>query len=127
MKPTPRKQQQEELRLALQAVAMEQARQDRGERVREAGPELAALQLYELLREFDLAALRKPLKGDVDKFVKLVKLVIEVSGNSLKYEKYRAEVVARKAALLKTLEQARQNAGLSAEALDEFIQQLQLF
>ncbi len=124
MKRSLKRQQREEVRRTLE-LAMEQARLNRGEGVREAGPELAALQIYEILSEFNPRSLKESLEGDVERYAKLVRLVVELSENGLKYERYRQEVAARKAAMLKALEVAR-DAGLTKEAFDGINQQMML-
>jgi len=114
-----------EARRMLRALAGELARDGRGGETREAGVELAAQQILEVLANFEPASLGKALKGDVASYTRLVKAVVSLSDSGLKLERYRAEVAARKAAIEHELGEAR-TAGLSPEVANRIQEQLNL-
>ena len=93
--------------------------------VQQAGLQLAAAQLYELLSAFDPRSLRAKLKGDPATYARLVTVLAKLGDGELKYARYRAEVAESKARLQAGLRLA-QGGGLTAEVIAEFEAALRL-
>ena len=86
----------------------------------EAGIQLAAAQICEVLREFDLQAFKEKFKdADPAEYVKLLTCLLHLSDGKLKHEKYRTEVAERKAEREQALEDSKP-AGMTPEQMAEF-------
>ena len=102
----------------IREFALKVVKQNEGAVVQEAGLQLAAAQIYELLMEFDPAVLKEQLKnGDANGYTKLVNVMARLSDGGLKQEKYRVEVAVKKAIIEKELKNASEEGGLSPEAI----------
>ena len=86
--------------------------------------QLAASQICEVLRHFDVEDLTKKIKkGDPDDYARLILSLWRLTDGGLKYEKYRAEVAETKAKLEQTLK-ASEPSGMTPEQMAEFRQLL---
>jgi hypothetical protein len=88
------------------ASALKVVKEKQGTLIQEAGLQLAAEQIYQVLMDFDPKVLKKGLKGDVSEYAKLVNVMARLGDGGLRYEKYRAEVAERKERILKELKKA---------------------
>jgi hypothetical protein len=86
----------EEMQLKRE-FALQMVRENSGTAVQEAGLQLAAVQIYELLMDLNPKSLKKKLTGDPANYMRLVTVLTRLSDGGLKYERYRAEVAERKA------------------------------
>lgn len=110
----------------VREFALRVVKQSEGAVVQEAGLQVAAAQIYELLMEFDPEVLKEQMKkGDADGYTRLVKVMTRLGDGGLKYEKYREEVSAKKAEMLQELEQAKKG-GLTRERLERIERNLNL-
>jgi hypothetical protein len=98
---------------------------DESSRLKEAGIEIAAAQIYELLADFDPLSLREKLDGDPAQFARIVGALARLSDGGLKYERYRAEVAERKAEIERDLAKAGPG-GLTPEAVAEIERKVRL-
>ncbi len=98
---------------------------DENSRLKEAGIEIAAAQIYELLADFDPLSLREKLDGDPAQFARIVSALARLSDGGLKYERYRAEVAERKAEIERDLAKSGPG-GLTAEAVAEIEKKVRL-
>ena len=121
--------QEQQLRLqdmgANREFALEVVKNSKGKVVAEAGLEVAAAQLYELLNEFDLAGLKRLPTEKPEAYPKLVGLLTRVSEGGLKFEKHRAEMEKDKAKV-ENESAAAKPGGVSKDALDDFRRALRL-
>jgi hypothetical protein len=88
-----------------------------GSRLKEAGTELAAAHLYEVLLAFEPGRLGRKLQNDPALYVRLVSTLAGLGETELKYLRYRAEVAEQKAVLERELNAARKDSGLRPESL----------
>jgi hypothetical protein len=89
--------QRAELRRLIANLAVRIEREARGEEVQGASVDLANLQLFNVLAEFDPESLTKALKGDIDSYARIVRALVSLSDNSLKragFAKLKAELEA---------------------------------
>ena len=96
-----------------------------GKAVQEAGLQLAATHIYEVLTDFDPAILWEMLTDDPENYARIVRLLTHISDGGLKYERYRAQVAERKAKLEQEIAGAREG-GITAETLRRIEEQIKL-
>jgi hypothetical protein len=70
--------------------ALNVVKRSKGKAVAEAGLDVAASQLYELLNEFDFAGLKKELTEKPEAYPVIVGILTKVSEGGLKFERHRA-------------------------------------
>jgi hypothetical protein len=110
---------------AKREFALELAREGQGVEFQEAGWQLAANQIYELLMGFDQKTLKTRLKGSPEHYGRLLNALFRLGDSGLKYERYRAEVAERKARIQAELARAGEG-GISAETRQWIEEQLRL-
>ena len=103
--------------------ALQVMRENQGKVVSEAGLEVAASQLYQMLMKFNLAELKKKLKAEPEAYSKLLQMLARVSGEGLKHERHRAELERDKAKVEKEA-RAEEKAKESEEEMDEVLRAL---
>jgi hypothetical protein len=100
----------------MMASALKVVKENHGTVIQEAGLQLAASQIYQVLMDFDPKVLKKKLNKNAEGYAKLVHVMARLSEGGLKYERYRAEVAERKEKILKELQKAKEG-GLTKERL----------
>ena len=91
----------------MMASALKMVKESQGTVIQEAGLQLAATQIYEVLKDFNPKVLTKKLYRDGEGYARLVQMMARLSDGGLKYEKYRAEVAERKRKLLEDIEEGK--------------------
>jgi hypothetical protein len=106
--------------ITLRDWARELLDQHKGKEIQEAAMQLAASQICEVLKNFDVEELTKKIKkGNPDDYARLILSLWRLTDGGLKYEKYRAEVAETKAKLEQSLK-ASESSGMTPEQLAEF-------
>lgn len=72
--------------------ALRIVQENEGGKIHEAGLNLAASQIFELLQDFDVQTLKEQLADDPENYSKLVSALARISKEALGFEKYRAAV-----------------------------------
>jgi hypothetical protein len=111
---------------ARREFAMEIVKTNEGSAVHEAGLQIAASQIYELLSDFDVDTLKEKLQGDPENYSRIVNAMAKLSDSGLKYERYHAEVQAAKSRIEAELGRARSKGGITAETLQTIETELKL-
>jgi len=109
----------------IREYALRIVKEHQGTAIQEAGIQVAAAQVYELLVNFDASVLRKKFKGDTAGYTKLVNVMARLGDGALRYERYRAEVAERKAKIQAQIEEV-QRGGLTKERLANIEKELNL-
>jgi hypothetical protein len=78
-------------------------RENAGGELQEASIHIAAAQIYQVLMDYDLRALKKSLKADPENYARVINALSKLGEGSLKFDRYRAEVAQHKANILKEL------------------------
>ena len=102
------------------AFALEVMKENQGKVVTEAGLEIAASQLYQMLMKFKIAELKKELSKDPEAYPKVVRMLARVSEGGLKYEKHRLE---KEKAEVEAREEGKEE---SDEEMDEVLRALRV-
>jgi hypothetical protein len=105
---------------AKREFAMEIVRQNEGSKIHEAGLNMAASQIFELLEDFDAAAMRESLKNDPENYSRIVGALAKISKESLTFQKYRDLVAEQKRKLEAVIKTQFQKGGVTKEAREEF-------
>jgi len=111
---------------AKREFALKIVQENEGSLIHEAGMQVAASQIYEVLNDFDVESLKEKLKGDPENFSRLVNAMSKLSDSGLKYERYKAEVKAAKDRALTELGKARAKGGITPETLEKIEHELKL-
>lgn len=111
---------------ARREFAMEVVKENQGSHVHEAGLQIAASQIYELLSDFDVETLKEKLSGDPENFARVVNAMAKLSDSGLKYERYHAEVQAAKERMQRELNAAKSKGGITPETLERIEHELRL-
>ncbi len=106
--------------------ALQLVKENEGSVVHEAGLQVAASQIYELLTDFDVETLKASLKGDPENYSRIVNAMSKLSETGLKYDRYKAEVAAVKARIAKEIEAGKGKGGITAETLQKIESELRL-
>jgi hypothetical protein len=121
---------EEERRLEAMRINHDSAwrivKEDKGKVVQEAGLQIAATHIYEILTAFDPSTLNLKLKGNPENYARIVNVLARISDGGLRFERYRAEVAERKAKIEQAIKRAREGGGISPETLDLIEQQIKL-
>jgi hypothetical protein len=72
--------------------ALRIVQENEGGKIHEAGLNLAASQIFELLQDFDVSTLKEQLAEDPENYSKVVSALARISKEALGFEKYRAAV-----------------------------------
>ena len=105
--------------------ALDIVRENAGSEVQEASVQIAASQIYQILMDYDLRALKKRLKSDPENYARVINALSKLSEGGLKFERYRAEVALRKANIEKEIDRSKQN-GITPETLQRIEHELSL-
>ena len=92
----------------MMASALKVVKEKQGTLIQEAGLQLAASQIYQVLMDFDPKVLNKGLNRNGEGYARLVHVMARLTEGELKYERYRAEVAERKERILKELQEAKE-------------------
>lgn len=106
--------------------ALRIVKENEGSAVHEAGLQIAASQIYELLSDFDVGTLKEKLAGDPENYSRVVNAMAKLSDSGLKYERYHAEVQATKQRIEAELGRARNKGGIQPETLERIEAELKL-
>ena len=108
--------------------AMDIVRENEGSKIHEAGLQIAATQIYEILTDFDVNTIKEKLQGDPENFARVVNAMAKLSDGGLKYERYRSEVAAARARMESEIAAAKKSAsgGISEETLERIERELKL-
>jgi hypothetical protein len=105
--------------------ALELVKENEGSVVHEAGLQVAASQIYELLTDFDVESLKTALKSDPENYSRLVNAMSKLSDSGLKYQRYKAEVKAAREKIERELTAGKEG-GLTPEAIGKIQEALNL-
>ncbi len=105
--------------------ALELVKQNEGSVVHEAGLQVAASQIYELLTDFDVESLKKALASDPTNYSRVVNAMSKLSDSGLKYERYKAEVRTAREKIEREMTAAKEG-GLTPEAVARIQEALNL-
>lgn len=111
---------------AKREFALEVVKQNEGSQIHEAGLQIAATQIYELLSDFDVTTLKEKLAESPENYSRVVNAMAKLSDSGLKYERYHAEVQAAKARIDKELSAAKSKGGITPETLEKIEHELKL-
>lgn len=113
---------------AKREFAMEIVRENEGSKIHEAGLQIAATQIYEILTDFDVASIKEKLQGDPENFARVVNAMAKLSEGGLKYERYRQEVAAAKARMEAEIAAAKRagTGGITEDTLERIERELKL-
>jgi hypothetical protein len=114
----------EEMRLKRE-FALRVVQENEGSLVHEAGMQIAAAQIYEILNEFDLSKLKEEIQADPANFSRLINALAKLSDTGLKYERYRAEVKAAKERMLAEIGEGKRR-GITTETIERIERELRL-
>jgi len=104
--------------------ALEMIRNNRGSSLQEAGLVLATSQIYDLLREFNPAELKKSLKAG--HYLRMLDSLARISRGALAFEKYKEDLSERKSRIQKELDKAKRRGGIRPETLAKIERELNL-
>src|SRR5439155_1562623 len=76
--------------------ALDIVRENAGGELQEASIQIAASQIYQILMDYDLRALKKSLKCDPENYARVINALSKLSDGGLKFDRYRAEVALHK-------------------------------
>ena len=111
---------------AKREFALQLVKENEGSQVHEAGLQIAATQIYELLQDFDVETLKEKLAGDPGNFARIVNAMAKLSDSGLKFERYHAEVQAAKARIENELAGAKSKGGVTTETIERIERELNL-
>lgn|SRR3990167_1907362 len=86
---------------AKREFAFEIVKANEGGKIHEAGLNLAASQIFEMLQDFDATEFKELLQTDPENYARIVGALAKISKEALNFEKYRAAVVNAKEELQK--------------------------
>jgi hypothetical protein len=109
----------------MMVSALKVLRDCQGTAIEEAGLKVAAAQIFQVLMDFDPKVLKKRLGRSAEGYAKLVHAMARLSDGGLRYERYRAEVMERKARIQALLEDAKRG-GFTKEHLASIEKDLML-
>lgn len=97
--------------------AFEIVKQNEGSKIHEAGLNLAASQIFELLQDFDVKSLKASLAEDPENYSKVVTALARISKEALGFEKFKQVVAEQKKKIEDALNTAKSKGGLTPETL----------
>lgn len=97
--------------------ALRIVQENEGGKIHEAGLNLAASQIFELLQDFDVQTLKEQLAEDPENYSKVVSALARISKEALGFEKYRQVVAEQKRKIEDALNNAKTKGGLTPETL----------
>lgn len=99
--------------------ALDVVKQNEGGKIHEAGLNLAASQIFEVLQDFDIAALKERLAEDPENFIGVVRALSGITKEAREFEKYREFVAEQKRKIEAALGLAKGKGGLTPETLQQ--------
>jgi len=111
---------------AKREFALEIVKANEGSMIHEAGLQIAATQIYELLQDFDVKTLKEKLAGDPENYARIVNAIAKLNDVGLKFERYREEVSRRKENIARELNRAKTKGGITPETLEQIEAELKL-
>jgi hypothetical protein len=102
---------------AKREFALRIVQENEGGKIHEAGLNLAASQIFELLQDFDVSTLKEQLAEDPENYSKVVSALARISKEALGFEKYRQLVTEQKRKIEEALNTAKTKGGLTPETL----------
>jgi hypothetical protein len=111
---------------AKREFALEIVKQNEGGKIHEAGLNLAASQIFELLQDFDVATLKEQLAEDPENYSKIVSALARISKEALGFEKYRELVAESKRKIEAALDADKGKGGITPETLEKIRNELNL-
>lgn len=111
---------------AKREFALRIVQENEGSQIHEAGMQIAASQIYELLSDWDVEALRAQIQEDPSNFPRIVNAMAKLSDSGLKYERYRAEVAAATKRVQAELDRAKKKGGIQPETIELIERELKL-
>lgn len=102
---------------AKREFALRIVNESEGGKIHEAGLNLAASQIFELLQDFDVGAMKEKLAENPEEFSKLVSSLARISKEALGFEKYRELVAEQKRKINEALSAAKGKGGITPETL----------
>ena len=106
-------------------AALRIVKENKGKAVQEAGLQIAATHIYELLSTFNPSTLKQKLRGNPENYARIVNVLARISDGGLKFERYRAEVAERKAKIELAIKRAREG-GITPETLTRIEEEIKL-
>jgi len=106
--------------------AIKLAKENEDAVIQRAGMDIVASQFLEMLQDLDVTTLRKELQDDPQEYARIVNTMVRLAEGSLKFERYRAEVAAKKELLLRQLNDSKKPGGMTPEVIEEMEQTLRL-
>lgn len=102
---------------AKREFALRIVSENEGGKIHEAGLNLAASQIFELLQDFDVSAMKDKLAENPEEFSKIVSALARISKEALGFEKYRELVAEQKRKINDALNAAKGKGGITPETL----------
>ena len=106
--------------------ALEIVKLNEGGKIHEAGLNLAASQIFELLQDFDVQTLKNQLADDPENYSKLVSALARISKEALGFEKYREQVAEARRQIEAALDADKGKGGITPETLEKIRNELNL-
>lgn len=97
--------------------ALRVVQENEGGKIHEAGLSLAASQIFELLQDFDISAMKEKLAENPEEFSKIVSALARISKEALGFEKYRELVAEQKRKINEALNTAKSKGGITPDTL----------
>ena len=101
---------------AKREFAMRIVQENEGSNIHEAGLQLAASQIFEVLEDIDVEDLKEKLANDPENFSKIVGALAKISKEALGFEKFKQIVLEQKRKIEAALSTAKRS-GLTPETL----------
>lgn len=102
---------------AKREFALRIVSENEGGKIHEAGLNLAASQIFELLQDFDVSSMKDKLAENPEEFSKIVSALARISKEALGFEKYRELVAEQKRKINDALNAAKGKGGITPETL----------
>jgi len=102
---------------AKREFALRIVRENEGSNIHEAGLQLAASQIFELLDGIDVDEMKTQLANDPENFSKIVSALARISKEALGFEKFKQLVAEQKRKIEGALALAKNKGGLTPETL----------
>lgn len=107
---------------AKREFALRIVSENEGGKIHEAGLNLAASQIFELLQDFDVSAMKDKLAENPEEFSKIVSALARISKEALGFEKYREVVAEQKRKINDALSAAKGKGGITPDTLQQIEQ-----
>lgn len=111
---------------AKREFAFEIVKQNEGSKLHEAGLQLAASQLYEVLSEFDVSALKALLRDNPENYAAVVNSLTKLSAGALDIEKFKENVAEQKRKIEAEIGKVKSDGGLTPETIGKIEEALKL-